>query len=223
MSTTKLILRCGQRLMFAVAVLLIGLYVGTSFQARMLSHIAEARFGERSSSPRLARTDQPLTPQESVDFSLWSRQRIAAYEESLLRHFDPPIALIRIRRLGLVAPVLEGTDDLTLDRGVGHIASTALPGENGNIALAGHRDGFFRILKDISPGDEVEVLTAGKKDTYSVDQIVVVLPNDVAVLDSSSRRSLTLVTCYPFYFIGSAPKRYIVKALLVRSEVVSPA
>jgi sortase A len=210
--------------MFACGMLLIGLYVGTSFHAAVTSHLAKTKFGERARAPTIVQIQNQSHPvREKTDFSLWSEKRVAAYEESLLRKVDPPIGLMRIRRLGLEAPVLEGTDDLTLDRGVGHISGTALPGESGNIALAGHRDGFFRVLKDIRPGDEIELLTSGKKETYYVDQIVVVSPNDVSVLESGSSRSLTLVTCYPFYFIGSAPKRYIVKALLAKSEVLPPA
>jgi sortase A len=112
------------------------------------------------------------------------------------------------------------TKRVTLDRGVGHIPGTGLPGGMGNVAVAGHRDGFFRVLKDIALGDQIEVLTAGEKYTYSVDQVVIVLPSDVSVLQSGSAKSLTLVTCYPFYFVGSAPKRYIVQAVLLRSEVL---
>ena len=223
-TSTKRILRWAQRLIFAVGVFLIGLYMGTTFQAAVTTHLAKTKFHERSSAANVAQIQsQPVAIKEKVDFSLWSEKRIAAYEESLLRNVRPPIALLRIRRLSLEAPVLQGTDDLTLDRGVGHIAGTALPGEGGKLALAGHRDGFFRALKDISAGDEIEILTSGTKETYYVDQIAVVSPKDVSVLESGSSRSLTLVTCYPFYFIGSAPKRYIVKASLAKSEVLQPA
>jgi sortase A len=223
-STIKLILRCAQRLMLALGTLLIGFYAGTSFHAALTSYLAKTKFDHSSSSLDVAQ-NQRVSPaaREKIDFSLWSEKRVAAYEESLLRNIDPPIGLIRIRRLGLEAPVLEGTNDLTLDRGVGHITGTALSGEGGNIGLAGHRDGFFRVLKDVTPGDEIELLTTGMKETYYVDEIVVVSPKDVSVLGSTSSRSLTLVTCYPFYFIGSAPKRYIVKALLAKSEVLPPA
>jgi sortase A len=223
-STARLILHAAERLLFGAGVLLLGLVVGASLHAILMSQVAEERFGETSGSLVFAQAQaQPAAPHQKVDFALWSAKRIAAYEESLFRHFGPPIALMRIRKLGLEAPVLEGSDDLILDRGVGHIAGTALPGEDGNVAVAGHRDGFFRVLKDINLGDEIEVLSASRKDIYAVDQIIIVLPTDVSVLKSSSHRSLTLVTCYPFYFIGSAPKRYIVKALLVRSEAKSPA
>ncbi len=155
------------------------------------------------------------------DFSLWSEKRIAQYEESLTEHFAPSIAILRIPKIHLEVPVLEGTDDLTLNRGVGHIAGTAVPGEGGNMAIAGHRDGFFRGLKDIALGDTIEVVLPEQTETYVIDQITIVDPTNVSVLKPRPQTSLTLVTCYPFYFIGSAPKRYIVQASLVGSAPAS--
>lgn len=122
------------------------------------------------------------------------------------------LAELDIPRLNIAVPVLEGTDWLTLNHAVGHIAGTAYPGEPGNIAIAGHRDTFFRGLKDIRSGDRIELLRKDGTDTYSVDQIQIVSPNDVSVLRRGAAPSLTLVTCYPFYFVGSAPKRFIVTA-----------
>lgn len=200
-------------------VLLLGVYVGSSFHAAIMSHIAGSKFAAADASLTSSEVEGKLRQAPGkVDFASWSAKRVVAYEESLQRHFDPAIAMMRIRRLGLEAPIFEGVDDLTLDRGIGHIPGTALPGATGNVAVAGHRDGFFRVLKDIAPGDEIEVLTANEKYTYAVDQVVIVLPNDVSVLEPGSAKSLTLVTCYPFYFVGSAPKRYIVQALLLRSD-----
>ena len=215
----KLVLRWTQRLLMIAGVLLLGLYVGSSFHAAIMSHIAGSKFAAADASLTSSEVEGTLREAPGkVDFASWSANRVVAYEESLQRHFDPAIAMMRIRRLGLEAPIFEGVDDLTLDRGIGHIPGTALPGATGNVAVAGHRDGFFRVLKDITPGDQIEVLTATEKYTYAVDQVVIVLPNDVSVLESGSAKSLTLVTCYPFYFVGSAPKRYIVQALLLRSD-----
>ena len=146
------------------------------------------------------------------DFSTWSEKRIAAYEHTLAEHIDPPLAMLRIPKLHLEVPVLEGTDDLILNRGVGHILGTVRPGEDGNIGIAGHRDGFFRVLKDVRPGDTVELATSSRTNTYIVDRIVIVRPDDASVLQPRPISSLTLVTCYPFYFVGSAPERYIVQA-----------
>ena len=215
----KQVLRAAQKGLMTVGVLLLGFYVGAIFHAAITSPIAANRVvapGVSASSRQSVRP--PVNSPQKLDFTLWSEKRVAAYKESLLRHFDPAIAVMRIRRLGLEVPVFEGVDDLTLNRGAGHIPGTARPGENGNFALAGHRDGFFRTLKDVVPGDEIEVLTTTTRYTYSVDQIVLVLPKDVSVLAPASYQSPTLVTCYPFYFIGSAPQRYIVKALFVKSD-----
>jgi sortase A len=158
---------------------------------------------------------QPAGPKFSAkepDFSLWSETRIKDYKESLTAQIAPAIALLRIPKIQLEVPVLEGTDDLSLNRAVGLIAGTARPGEDGNIGIAGHRDGFFRGLKDIQEGDRIELVTATETDTYTIDRIVVVTPDDVTVIAPRPRPSITLVTCYPFYFVGSAPQRYIVQA-----------
>ncbi|MGE5054125.1 MAG: class D sortase [Acidobacteriota bacterium] len=124
------------------------------------------------------------------------------------------IGVLRIASLGMEVPVLEGTDKLTLNRGVGRIAGTALPGVGGNIGIAGHRDTFFRPLRKVRTGDKIELLTRLGKQTYRVDQIKVTSPKDIGVLQPRPTPSLTLVTCYPFYYFGSAPKRYIVTASL---------
>jgi len=106
-----------------------------------------------------------------------------------------------------------------LNRAVGHIEGTASPGENGNVGIGGHRDSFFRGLKDVVTGDEIEILTQKESTTYVIDQITIVNPSDVSVLAPRSRSSVTLVTCYPFYFIGSAPQRYIVQATLLEPTI----
>ncbi len=149
-----------------------------------------------------------------VDFSLWSPGRIRAYRESLARDFAPPIALLKIPKIDLVVPVFDGTDDLILNRGVGRIAGTALPGTPGNLGIAGHRDGFFRGLQKVSRGDVIELERHDGTLRYVIDKIEIVSPEDVSVLAPRGSPSLTLVTCYPFYYIGSAPKRYVVEASL---------
>jgi sortase A len=212
-----------QQLLLIVGLVLIGIYVAAYFHRKVLS-AAQTRQFENSPqtaiSGTLADTKETLLqkPKFAVDFAQWSEKRIAQYEESLTTHFDPPLALLRISRFQLDAPVLEGTDDLTLNRGVGHIVGTALPGEEGNIGIAGHRDSFFRVLKNIKEGDTIELVTARRTEKYTVDHIVLVRPDDVSVLRSRPIPSLTLVTCYPFYFIGSAPQRYIVQAAIADSD-----
>jgi LPXTG-site transpeptidase (sortase) family protein len=108
--------------------------------------------------------------------------------------------------------VREGTGDETLDIALGHIAGTALPGQDGNVAVAGHRDRLFRGLKDIAPGDQIVFETPAAKFAYQVEGTQIVKPTDVGVLKAGVYPELTLVTCYPFTYIGSAPDRFIVKA-----------
>lgn len=147
------------------------------------------------------------------DRALWSVQRVKAYEASLKKHVEP-LALLRISALNLEIPVLRGTDEFTLNRGVGTIRNTSLPGQAGNIGIAGHRDGFFRVLKDIKKGDTISLVTPRGTRVYMVDQIRIIDRRDNSVLKSHGKSSLTLVTCYPFYFNGHAPQRYIVEASL---------
>jgi sortase A len=204
--------------MFIIGIALIGIYVAAYFHREVLSRAQMRQFYSPSREAPAEAKETLLVPGGTVDFRLWSAKRIAEYEESLARHFDPPLALLNIPKVQLEAPVLEGTDDLTLNRGVGHIVGTARPGEEGNIGIAGHRDGFFRVLKDIHLGDTIELVTPRGAERYKVDQIVIVRPEDVSVLRPRSIRSLTLVTCYPFYFIGNASQRYIVQASIADSH-----
>ena len=128
------------------------------------------------------------------------------------------VGRLDIPRLGLSAIVLEGDDDGTLKLGVGHIPGTALPGPSGNMALAAHRDSFFRPLHEIRRADEIELTTALRTYRYRVSDVAIVRPDDVAVLRDTPRPSLTLVTCYPFWWVGNAPKRFVVHASRIESH-----
>jgi sortase A len=132
---------------------------------------------------------------------------------------EPHIALqgevlgaLLVPRLGLKVIVVQGDSAANLRRAVGHLSTSALPGEWGNVALAGHRDTFFRPLRNAQVGDEIDFTTAQQRFLYVVDSIQIVAPNDIEVLESTTGRHLTLITCYPFYFVGPAPKRFIVHA-----------
>jgi sortase A len=124
------------------------------------------------------------------------------------------IGRVEIPRLDVSVVVRAGSDARTLQLAVGHIPGTALPGEAGNVGLAGHRDTFFRRLKNIRPDDEIRVATPHGVFVYRVERTVVVKPTDVWVLDQTDSSILTLVTCYPFTYVGSAPDRFIVRASL---------
>jgi sortase A len=165
------------------------------------------RFETLRAAGRLEATTSP-------DQTLWSPERKKAWSETLAQNTAPPLAVLRIPRIGLEVPVLEGTDDWTLNRAVGHIEDTAAPGGDGNAGIAGHRDGFFRGLKDVVAGDALEIETLRGLERYRIERTWIVNPDDVSVLDPTTVRSMTLVTCYPFYFIGSAPQRFIVRAVL---------
>jgi sortase A len=119
---------------------------------------------------------------------------------------------LEIPRLGLSVAVLQGTAPRTLLLGVGHIEGTALPGEPGNIGIAGHRDTYFRELKNIRARDEIQIQTAAGLSHYKVDWIQIVDPGDTEVLAHSTGSAITLVTCYPFHYIGAAPERFVVHA-----------
>jgi len=146
------------------------------------------------------------------DQELWTDTRITEYEESLKVEAEPPLAILTINKLGIQVPVYNGADDFNMNRGVGRIKGTAAIDTGGNLGIAGHRDGFFRGLKDVEVGDRIHLQTAIGEVAYSVSSIQIVEPEDVSVLHPTDESTITLVTCYPFYYVGHAPKRFIVKA-----------
>jgi sortase A len=132
---------------------------------------------------------------------------------------DGLIGRIEIPRIGVSVVVVEGTDRATLRRAAGHIVGTALPGQIGNVGIAAHRDTFFRPLRNIQIGDNITLTTLRGQFPYRVVSTKVVDPYDVAVLNPDGGEILTLVTCYPFYFVGSAPNRFIVRAERILSAI----
>ena len=148
---------------------------------------------------------------DAVDMSTWSRRRVALYRESLQAR-AVPAAILRIPSLNLAVPVFEGTSDQNLNRGAGRIEGTARIGELGNVGIAAHRDGFFRALKDVKVGQTLLLERLDSTDRYRIVATTIVDPSAVSVLDSTPTDSITLVTCYPFYYVGSAPQRFIVRA-----------
>lgn len=148
------------------------------------------------------------------DKSLWSSGRIAAFTESIGQKTSDVLGVLEIPRLELEVPLYDGASDLHMDRGIARIEGTAMPDESGNMGIAGHRDGYFRVLKDIEFGDELILSSSAGMKRYRVEQLMIVEPSAVEVLDPTEDTSITLVTCYPFYFVGHAPKRFIVRAVL---------
>jgi sortase A len=205
-------------LLLVAGLLLLGVYLTTRIHGVIGSRAELQSFKQKVTASPEAPTVSLLSTHLKPDFSLWSSTRIEEYQRAIGEYVETPLAVLRIAKVYLEVPVVSGTDDLSLNVGVGHIAGTVWPGQDGNIGIAGHRDGFFRVLKDIGTGEAIELRTPSRTDTYLVDRIVIVDTNDVSVLRPQPRPSLTLVTCYPFYSIGSAPKRYIVQASLSHSE-----
>ncbi len=136
---------------------------------------------------------------------------------------DGSLGRIEIPRLGISALIVEGTSYTALNRGVGHIEGTSWTGVPGNIGLSAHRDTLFRPLRNVRNGDEISLTQAAKQFRYRVVSTKIVRPTDVAVLEPDGREILTLVTCYPFYFIGPAPSRFIVRAERVDERKLKPS
>jgi sortase A len=147
---------------------------------------------------------------ESSHFERLREQRVAV--PVALRSRRRLLGRLEIARLGLSVMVVEGDDHRTLRRAVGHIPGTSLPGQAGNMALTGHRDTFFRPLRNIRPDDIVTLTTLNGEYRYRVLSTQVVSPENVSVLEPGQNEILTLITCHPFYFVGAAPDRFIVRA-----------
>jgi sortase A len=196
-----------ERVLLVLGLVLIGVSAAARIQGQISADLAIQNFEA-----------VPPESAQNVDVSLWSAQRVRQYMESLAEKTDLPLAVLRIPKLNLQVPVFNGTDEWTLNRGAGRIIGTARLGEVGNTGIAGHRDGFFRGLKDISPGDVVELTTPRGIERYVVTQTQITTPEDVSVLRPTATSSLTLVTCYPFYFVGNAPQRFIVHASINGEE-----
>jgi sortase A len=201
----------------------LGLTALATWGAGRLAGVEGAREDLRRFEALRVSAHQPAALAETAmpDVSSWGVSRIRAWRTELTKPAPPPLAVLRIPRIRLEVAVLPGTDEFVLNRGLGHIEETALPGTGGNSGIAGHRDGFLRGLKDIAVGDAVELETLEGRQIYRVERTWIVEPEDVSVLEPTPVQSLTLVTCYPFYFIGSAPQRFIVRAVRAEDESVA--
>jgi sortase A len=198
------ILKIASRVCFVAGTLCAGVYVLAQTDQRVASASAIDAFHQAQQAALARPPDQ----------ALWSTQRQAGYRDSLGVSLDAPAGLLAIPAIGLTVPIFVGTSDLILNRGVGLIEGTADPSEDGNVGIAGHRDGYFRGLKDLKVGDAIEVQTVDRTLRYRVNDLRIVEPTDVSVLEPTDVPSITLVTCYPFYYVGSAPQRYIVRGTL---------
>jgi len=204
---TKSFLRGSRYLFFIMGILALSYCSWVLLDARLYQAYQTRRFQQELNDSQASHGNRepvhtsPLLP-------------LAARAESLgmTRHGRVPLGRIEISTIGVAAMILEGTDNKTLRRAVGHIPGTPLPGQPGNVALAGHRDTFFRALQNIRQNDEITLETLSGLYRYRVDSIKVVNPDDTEVLHDSDDAILTLVTCYPFAFVGPAPRRFVVQA-----------
>ena len=194
-------------------------------QVRTLAVISpEERLQLAKYLPPLVENDEPVNIDYDLqppDKSLWSSGRISAFTESLGKDTSEVLGVLEIPRLEFEVPLYDGASDLHMDRGIARIEGTAMPNEAGNLGIAGHRDGYFRVLKDIKFGDEMILNSGTGFKRYRVAQLMIVEPSAVDVLDHTEDTSITLVTCYPFYFVGHAPQRFIVRAVLQEDSLIS--
>jgi sortase A len=206
-----LLLRWSQRFFFVVGALAL-IYCATVLLERWLFQAYQTWRFERAlkDAQTAARTlPQPASPPLSAKAEA---DRAHAETFGIDGLAGSPLGRIEIKSIGLGAMIMEGIDGKTLRHAVGHIPGTPLPGQQGNVALAGHRDTFFRGLRNIHKDDEITLTTLNGTYRYRVDSTRVVKPEDTYVLDNSVDAVLTLVTCYPFYFLGPAPQRFVVRA-----------
>jgi sortase A len=188
------------------------LAAGVGLGAWCAAVLVEAQFhNSLAVSAPLTITQTVLLPGDTGAPARRSASAAALASGSLLGRLAAP-------SVNMSTTVLEGSDDATLSRGSGHIEDTPFPGQPGNVGIAGHRDTTFRPLRNIHIGDALEFTTPDRVYRYRISKMLIVGPDDVYVLDPTDHPMLTLVTCYPFEFVGHAPRRFIVQAQLVGEE-----
>ncbi len=168
---------------------------------------------------KIGQTEAAEEFEQVVPASIPKRNDVSANARTVEPHTAPAtagstIAKLEIPRLGSELYVVEGDGARELRRGPGHLTGTALPGQDGNCVIAGHRDTHFRVLKDVRRGDDIVLETAAGKFLYRVRSLSIVSPKNVSSLQPTSDAELNLITCYPFYYVGSAPMRFVVQAKL---------
>jgi sortase A len=199
-------------LFFTIGILTLG-YVGFALlDARLYQADQNRRFEEELKALRPSTGSGEHPHPSPLPLGLAEGDVVRAKSLRVAAREGSPLGRIEISAIGLAAMMMEGIDEGTLRRAVGHIPGTPLPGQRGNVALAAHRDTFFRGLRKIRVNDEITLTTLSGSYRYRVDSTRVVKPEETEVLEDGGDDILTLVTCYPFNFVGSAPMRFIVRA-----------
>jgi sortase A len=210
------LLRRSRNILFVIGILALGYYGYASADARIFQAYQTRQFEQAVRHPTLGSPDvEPANPPTPIGGPPPRAARPNAIGFDTRGSTDSVLGRIEIKKIGLAVMILEGTDSRSLRRAVGHIPETALPGQPGNVGIAGHRDTFFRDLRKIEKNDEITLTTLNGSFRYVVDFSEVVEPTDTGVLDPSGDAILTLVTCYPFSYVGPAPNRLIVRSHMI--------
>jgi sortase A len=195
-AATRCALAASQRVVLALGAILCGLYA--------LALVA-GELGRRSDVEDFSQAPQ------RPDQSLWSQTRVQEFLASQGLPVSEPVGVLRAPSLNLIVPIYPDSSELHLNRGAGLIQGMSAPDEGGNLGVAGHRDGYFRALKNVRRDDVLEVQTRSRRHRYRVVSVDVVDPSDRRLLADTEEPTITLVTCYPFYYLGHAPLRFIVR------------
>ena len=211
--------RWGERLSYLAGALLTGFFVVQLAQGEVQRRDGIDEFQQYALASAAGQVAPPASGHAfgdvaPPDTSLWAPGRIADYEASLTAELPPVLGVLEIPAVGLEVPVFSTSTGQTMDRGAGIIDGMAYPHEPGNIGISGHRDGYFRSLKDVQVGDKLVLQTLVGTKQFTIASTQVVEISDTSVLQDTADQTLTLVTCYPFYFVGHAPQRFIVTASL---------
>lgn len=206
-----------ENLLWTVGLLLMGLF----FAAQAWGDYASRRDLESFGAARaLAASDTPIDARLPLDGLSFEPDSPSAVKASVRSEPDSAVAVLRIPSVELQVPVNRGTSESVLIRGAGLIEGSPEPGAGGNVGIAAHRDSHFRALKDVAVGDLIELETVHGKHSYRISELTIVDPDAVHVLADVGSPVLTLVTCYPFYFVGHAPQRFIVRAVAAEVPAV---
>jgi len=219
-------LRAGELTSYLAGVLLTGFFIVQLAQGEVERQGGIDSFEQQlqasASSPAVASHLNDAAEQEDPSFdtvgepdtSLWAPGRVADYQASLKADLPPVLGVLEVPTVGLKLPVYQTNSELVMDRAAGVIDGMAYPHEPGNIGISGHRDGYFRALKDVQVGDPIVLQTLEGEKHFRIDTTQVVEISDTHLLQDTRDQTVTLVTCYPFYFVGHAPQRFIVTASL---------
>ncbi len=203
------IVRAGEMLSYVAGILFMGFFLVQIAQGEIQRRINVSEFTAMAKENTVA-----IAAIAVPDTLLWAPGRVTDYNTSLNAELPPVMGVLTIPSVGLEVPVYPSDSQLLMDRGSGIIDGMSYPHEPGNIGIAGHRDGYFRVLEGVRPGQRLLLETLEGTKSFVINATHIVEANDVSLLQDTQEQTVTLVTCYPFYFVGHAPQRYIVTASL---------